>query len=131
MQRALWARTDGGLSAMAAVLFVALIGVSALAVEYGHGLLTDSENQRAADLAAVSGALIYNSTGSTTSMNSAVNNVAALNGVSGDATASLVNSPSGDGNQAVKVVVTTTEPLNFAHVITASTSLSISAEAFA
>jgi len=123
--------TRGGVSAMAAVLFVAVIGVSALAVEYGHGLLSESENQRAADLAAISGAVVYNSTSSTTSMNSAVNAVAALNGYSGDATGSLVTSPSGDGNQAVKVVVTTTDPLSLARVITASTSLPVSAASYA
>ena len=121
----------GSVSAMAGVLFVAVIGVSALAVEYGHGLLSESENQRAADLAAISGAVVYNSTTSTTSMNSAVNAVATLNGYSGDATGSLVTSPSGDGNQAVKVVITTTDPLSLARVITASTSLPVSAASYA
>jgi len=131
MRRALWAETRGSVSAMAGVLLAALIGFSALAVEYGHGLLSKSENQRAADLAAISGAVVYNSTSSTTSMNSAVNAVAALNGYSGDATASLVSSPSGDGNQAVKVVVSTTDPLFLAHVLTSAANLPVNAASYA
>jgi len=130
--KALLAQTRGGVSALSAVLIVALIGGSALATEYGHGLLMDAENQRVADLAAYSGAVIYNATSSNSALTAAVNNVVALNGLTAStATPSVVTSPSGSGNQAVKVVVTTSSPLFLARVITSATTLPVSAVAFA
>ena len=58
----------------------------------------------------------------TATMNSAVSNLAALNGLAaGAATASLVPSPSGDGNNAVQVTVTTTTPLYLAEVFQSQT----------
>ena len=132
MIRALFADTRGGISMLSAFLIVALIGCSALAVEYGRGLLSLSEDQRAADLAAYSAAAVYNAQGnSTTDMTAAANNVAALNGLSGAATASLVTSPSGDGNSAVKVVVRTTDPLDLARVLGNHTSLPVAAVSYA
>jgi hypothetical protein len=85
------------------------------------------ENQRIADIAAYSGALVYNSTGSTSSTDNAVSNVLALNGLPGsDASTSVVNSPSGDGNQAVQVTVTTSDPLLLARVLTTTANLPVS-----
>jgi hypothetical protein len=105
-----------------------VLGVSALAVEFGRGLFRHIENQRVADLAAYSGALVYNSTGSLTSAQSAVNNMVLLNGLtSSDASSSIVSSPNGDGNQAVQVVVTTSDPLYLAQVLTSNTTLPVSA----
>ena len=121
-----------GVTVLSTLLLIALIGVSALAVEYGQGLLQKAKNQRVADLAAYSGAMIYQSTSSTTSATSAVNNVMSLNGIpSGSATASLVSSPTGDGNQALKVSVTTTLPLFLARSITTSSRLPVTAVAYA
>ena len=117
---------------MSTLLFIALIGISSLAVEYGQGLLQKAENQRVADLAAYSGAMIYQTTSSTTSATAAVNNVTALNGIpTGGATSSLVSSPTGDGNNAIKVSVTTTIPLFLAQAITSSSSLSVNAVSYA
>src|SRR6185437_7049338 len=100
---------------IAALSLPALIAFSSLVAEYGHGLLVRTENQRVADLAAYAGALAYNSTASTDSMTSAVNQVAALNGVASSAVAAtLVSSPSGDGNQAVRVNLSTTLPVYLA-----------------
>ena len=62
--RRYWHDEQGAISILAAFVLVAVVGVSALALEYGHGLLQKVENQRAADLAAYGGALVYNSTGS-------------------------------------------------------------------
>src|SRR5487761_1384105 len=99
--RKLRADTGGSISIIAAFVLVGTIGVSALALEYGHALLQKTENQRAADLAAYGGALVYGSTSSRSDATSAANNIAALNGLSGDTTPSLVSSTTGDGNNAV------------------------------
>jgi hypothetical protein len=60
---------------LAALINVAMIGVSTLAPEYGDGLLQQVEDQRSADLAAYSRALVYNSTSSATSASSAAGNI--------------------------------------------------------
>ncbi len=125
------ADTGGSISILAAFVLVGAIGVSALALEYGHGLLQKTENQRAADLAAYAGALVYGSTSSSSDATSAASNIAALNGLSGDATPSVVSSPTGDGNNAVKVTVTSNVPLLLARVLTTSTTLPVSATAYA
>ncbi len=52
MSQILFRDRRAGVSVMSTLLFVALIGVSALTVEYGHGLLENAQNQRVADLAA-------------------------------------------------------------------------------
>ena len=125
------ADTAGSISILAAFVLVGAVGVSALALEYGHGLLEKTENQRAADLAAYGGALVYGSTGSSSDATSAANNIVALNGLSGDATPSVVTSPTGDGNNAVEVTVTSNVPLLLARVLTTSTTMPVSATAYA
>ena len=132
MARSLFADKRGGISVLSVFLIFALIGFSALAVEYGRGLLHQSEDQRVADLAAYSGAAVYASTGSKTSLSATASNVATLNGLAGAAaTATVVASPSGDGNQAVKVVVATSDTLYLSRVISGTTSLPVSAVAYA
>jgi hypothetical protein len=125
------ADTAGSISILAAFVLVGAVGVSALALEYGHGLLEKTENQRAADLAAYGGALVYGSTGSTSDATGAADNIVALNGLSGDATPSVVASPTGDGNNAVEVTVTSNVPLLLARVLTTSTTMPVSATAYA
>jgi hypothetical protein len=99
-----------------------------LAVEYGHGLLARSQDQRAADLAAYGAAVVYGNTSSTTTAQAAANNIAALNGIpAGGATYALVNSPTGDGNKAVQIGVTTTEPLVLARVLGTGNTLTVKA----
>ena len=126
-----WHDEQGAISILAAFVLVAVVGVSALALEYGHALLQKVENQRAADLASYGGALVYNSTGSTDSATSAANNIAALNGLSSGVTPTYVLSPSGDGNHAIKVTATTNQPLELARVLTPNTTLPVSATAYA
>ena len=119
-------------SIIAALSLPALIAFSSLVAEYGHGLLVKTENQRVSDLASYAGALAYNSTASTDSMTAAVNQVAALNGISSSSVAAtLVSSPSGDGNQAVRVNVSTTVPIYLASVVGGATSLSVKASSYA
>jgi len=82
MLRDMFDDARGSISVLSALTIVAVIGFSALALEFGNGLLQRVENQRIADIAAYGGALVYNSTGSTSSTSSAVGNIAALNGLS-------------------------------------------------
>jgi hypothetical protein len=109
-----------------------LASVAAFAVDLGTAYLAKGTNQRVADGAAYSGALAYNATASLATMNSAVSNLVALNGLAANAaSANLVVSPSGDGNQAVQVVVTTAEPLYMARIFQSGTTLSVSATSYA
>ncbi len=121
----------GAIGVLGALVLVGVVGVSALALEYGHGLLQKVENQRVADLAAYGGAIVYGSTSSTTSATAAAANIAGLNGIASGASPSVVSSPTGDGNNAVKVTVTTNVPLMLARVLTTSTTLPVSATAYA
>lgn len=125
----------GAIGVLGALALVSVIGVSALALEYGHALLARSENQRVADLAAYGGALVYNASGdSSTDAESAATNIAALNGVSGNGvtlTPSVVSSPTNDGNSAVEVTVTTHVPLLLARVLTTDTTLPVTATSWA
>jgi Flp pilus assembly protein TadG len=127
--RRLFGDRRGAISVLAAFVMVGVIGVSALALEYGHGLLQKTENQRVADLAAYAGALVYGSTTSTTSAENAASSIAVLNGLT--ATPTLVSSPTGDGNNAVKVTVTSNVPLLLARVLTTKTTMPVSATAYA
>jgi hypothetical protein len=132
MLRKLVADQRGAISVITAFSLTGLVGLAALALEYGSGLLHQVENQRIADLAAYSGALVYNSTASTSSATSAVNNIVTLNGLtSSDASTSVVSSPTGDGNDAVKVTVTTSSPLFLSRVVTTTTTMSVSATSYA
>ncbi|HEX3995040.1 MAG TPA: hypothetical protein VHX39_28020, partial [Acetobacteraceae bacterium] len=91
-----------------AAVIAMLAALGAVAVDLGTAYLAKVADQRAADSTAYAGALAYNVSSSVTTMNAAVSNLAALNGLPvGAASASLVASPSGDGNSAVRVTVTT------------------------
>ncbi|MGA3000128.1 MAG: hypothetical protein ABSE20_00240 [Acetobacteraceae bacterium] len=115
-----------------AAVIAMLAGLGAVAVDLGTAYLAKVADQRAADSTAYAGALAYNASSSVTSMNSAVSNLAALNGLPGGAAvAALVPSPSGDGNNAVQVTVTTSTPLFLAKVIQSSSTLSVSATSYA
>jgi Flp pilus assembly protein TadG len=130
--RDLFGDRRGAISIIAAFALVGLIGISALALEYGHALLQKTEDQRAADLAAYAGALVYGATTSQSDAKAAAANVAALNGFSStEAKPSFGLSPTGDSNSDVKVTVTSAVPLLLARVLTTSPSLPVSATASA
>jgi uncharacterized membrane protein len=142
ISRKLLCEERAAIGVLSAVSLAAVIGISALVVEYGHGLLQRSDNQRVADLAAYGGALvyntIYNATGSvasaTTSGESAATNIAALNGLTGvgiTVIPAIVTSPRLDGNNAMQVTVTTNLPMYLAEVLVASTSLPVKATSYA
>ncbi|HEY1588700.1 MAG TPA: pilus assembly protein TadG-related protein, partial [Rhodanobacter sp.] len=87
-----------------AAVIAMLAGLGAVAVDLGTAYLAKVADQRAADSSAYAGALAYNASGSVPTMNTAVSNLAALNGLpAGAAVAALVPSPTGDGNSAVRV----------------------------
>ena len=122
----------GNVAILSAVFITGLIGASGLTVEFGNALLNHMQDQRVADLAAIGGANVYNETSSASDVSAAVTNVATLNGISGASiTSALVNSPSGDGNQAVQVTVSTTVPLVLSRVIWSQASLPIKVTAYA
>lgn len=119
-------------SIIAALSLPALLAFSSLVGEYGHGLLIKTEDQRVADMAAYAGALAYNANGTTASATSAADAVATLNGVpSGSVSANVVSSPTGDGNKAVQVTVSSNLPIYLAQVVGGSSSLPVSAAAYA
>jgi Putative Flp pilus-assembly TadE/G-like len=121
-------------SVLSALSLAVVIGISALAVEFGHGLLQRSDNQRVADLAAYAGALVYNSGASATTAKGAASNIAALNGLTSSnatVTPAIVASPRANGNQAMQVTVTTSLPMYLAEVLMASTTLPVTATGYA
>jgi hypothetical protein len=115
-----------------AAVIAMLISMAALAVDLGTLYLAKTAGQRTADSAAYAGALAYNASTSTTTMSSAAGNLATLNGISaGSTSASLVTSPSGNGNNAVKVTVATAATLYLARVFQSATALSVTATSYA
>jgi uncharacterized membrane protein len=123
----------GAISVASALSLVAVIGIAALSVEFGHALLQRSDNQRVADLAAYGGALVYNNSGSNAATGAA-SNIAVLNGLTtGNAAvaADIVESPRGNGKLAMRVTVTTNLPMYLARVLTSGTVLPVTATAYA
>jgi len=49
----------GNITIMSALMMPGLIGIGALVLDFGYGLLTRIEHQRVADLAAYAGAVAY------------------------------------------------------------------------
>jgi hypothetical protein len=99
-------------------MLTALAGMAGLVTDYGSGLFNRLRDQRIADAAAIAGATIYDTTQSSSDMNTAVANVGALNGISsGNISATLINSPTGDGNKAVQVTVHSSVPLTFSRLL--------------
>ncbi len=130
--RALFTSRRASVSVLAAVILPVVAATSGLAAEYGFGLLASVQNQRVADLAAYGGALAYNSSASTTTMISAIDRVATLNGLAtSNISATVVNSPTGDGSQAVRVVVSTTVPRPLSGLLGGATTLPVSAFSYA
>ncbi|HQT78833.1 MAG: hypothetical protein B7Z80_24905 [Rhodospirillales bacterium 20-64-7] len=122
----------GSVLTLVAMSMLAIMGVAAFAVDLGGAFVARSQDQRLADLAAYAGAITYQSTQTMTAVDSAVARIATLNGLSSDAiTASLVSSPTGDGNSAVEATVATTSPLYLGGVLTGGSSMAVGAAAFA
>ena len=127
------ANEQGAIAILAAVMLPVVIGMIALAVEFGHGLLIRDETQRVADEAAYAGALAYAATGNQTSMLSAAQNVAVLNGVATTAVAAnlIASSPRDATSPAVQATITTDEPIVFGQVVGFGGSVTIKATSYA
>ena len=120
---------------LAAVIFPALVGMAGLATEYGNALLIKVKAQRIADAAAYGAAWAYSPANSsdtnTSAMNAAANRIALLNGiVTSDMAVSIGNSPSGDGNQAVRATVTMGVAVDLTKLINGGSQLSVTANAY-
>lgn len=114
---------SGNFTVLSAIMLTSLVGVGGLAVDYGNGLYNRLADQRIADIAAAAGARVYDETESNSAVATAVTNVGALNGVSSSAISdTIVNSPTGDGNKAVKVIVTSHAPLTLSRLMRPGTS---------
>jgi hypothetical protein len=121
----------GTVTIFAAVAFTLLVGFAGLVTEYGSAVLAREDTQRVADLAAYSGALAYSQAGPN-GLDVAVDRIGSLNGIAAaDLAASVGVSPSGDGNQAVQVTVTTQVPLTLSRVFGTASQLTVTASAYA
>lgn len=125
-------RRDGSVTVISALILPVLIAIVGLVAEYGNALLHKVEDQRIADMAAFAAATAYNAS-SSNSMSQVVDSIATMNGISSsDISASVVSSPSGDGNKAVEVTVTTQTPLMLTEVLNITqTSLTETATSYA
>jgi hypothetical protein len=118
----------GAIAILSAFVLVAVIGFSALAVEFGRGLFRHVQNQQTADIAAYSGALVYDATSSTSAVDSAVANIVRLNCLSCTVPPPVINTI----KQTVSVTVTTSDPLLLTRVLNANmANLPVSATATA
>jgi Flp pilus assembly protein TadG len=125
-------RREGSVSLISAAMLPILIGMVGMVAEYGNGLVQKVEDQRVADAAAFAAATAYEAS-SSNSLTSAAAAVASRNNIpNSGVSASLVTSPSGDGNSAVRVTVTSSQPLLLSAILGASASaLSVSATSYA
>ena len=129
---AFWHRRDGGIAITSALIMPVVIGIVSLVAEFGHGLVTQTENQRIADIAAYAAGLAYSSNGTTAAMTSAAQNLAILNGLpASSVTASLVSSPRSATAQAVNVNVKTIGGLLLAPVLGYGKMLPVNAKSYA
>ena len=130
--KSLFADKRGAITIVTALALPVVIGLIALAVEFGHGLLVRDETQRIADEAAYAAALAYVATGEQSSITPAAQNIAVLNGVpASGASASLVTSPRTSTDPAVQVTITTDEPIVFGRVLGFGGSVTIAPTSYA
>ena len=117
--RRLFADKRGAIAIIAALALPAVIGLVALAVEFGRGLLIRDETQRVADEAAYAGALAYVATGQQSSILPAAQAIAVLNGVpaTGVTASLLASSPRNAASQAVQATITTRETILLGQVV--------------
>lgn len=121
----------GNFVLIAALILPVLIGSAALAVEYGMGLVTRSQNQRIADMSAFAGALRYTAEQSESDMTAAALQVAALNGIAAEkVSVALVPSPRGEG-EAVRVHIAAERPIILGTILGADEILNIATLSYA
>lgn len=103
---------------MAALALPAMIGVAALAVEYGNALTIQTEHQRVSDAAAFAGALALGQGQSEDAMRASALNIGQLHGIAASQmTVALVASPRSAGSKAVSVSIASPHALFLAKVL--------------
>ncbi len=121
--RALLRDESGAIVIVAALSLLVLMGAAAMALDLSEIYFIQSLDQRIADQSALAAAFAYGqSSSSTTAAQNASSSLAVTNGAGNSTvTTTIVNSPSGDGNKAAKVVVTTPVSISpFGRYITTS-----------
>jgi len=109
-----------------------LIGMSALALEYGGAVLAKVETQRVADLSANAGATAYARRQNVSDMTMAAQGVAILNGIArANVGVTLEPSPVDPGSNAVRVTITTQRTLVLARVLNTRQYLDVEVDALA
>lgn len=122
---------DGNILIMGALLLPVLLGIAALVLEFGGGLLVRATNQRNADIAAYAGAVHYSSSKSQDQMRAGALAAARLNGLKDAQVAvELVPSPRGVGD-AVRVRITDQQSIVLGTLLGANPSLNITVESYA
>jgi Flp pilus assembly protein TadG len=117
--------TGGSIAITAAICLLLLMGAAALAVDLAQLYLTKANDQRIADQSALAAGFAYSqSGGSSATAQTAAASLAVSNGAgSSTVTATIVTSPSGDGNKAAMVTVQTPVSLTpFAQRLTATSA---------
>ena len=123
---------SGNVAIIVAATLPLIVGITALVVEYGNGLVIQAQNQRVADLAAYAGAVAYSAGQSTTRMTAAAQGVAGLNGVaSANLAVALVVSPAASSSQAVRATILVQQPLFLAPILGAGPSQAITSVSYA
>lgn len=122
----------GSVAALGAAVVAALLAAGALGVELGDAYVAKARNQRVADVAAIGAALSGQwDSANAVAQNSAMNLVL-LNGLlANNVVAAVASSPTGDGENAAQVDVTTSIPLNFARVLGFGAGMNVSSRAIA
>jgi hypothetical protein len=126
----------GAIAILAAMSLLMLVTASAMALDVANLYLAQSTNQWIADQSALAAAFAYSQSGnSLTTAQNAASSMAVVNGA-GSATvnATIGASPSGDGHNALKVVVTlpvTLSPFGRTIAQAGATSITVSATAYA
>ncbi len=132
MMQGLFKARKAGVMIFMAFTSLGIIAIAAFAINLGNAYSTLSRAQRLADVAAYAGAVSYHNAGTTTALNAAVARMATLNGLSSSAIAgSLTASPTGDGNSAVKTLITMANPLYFSSMGTGGRTISIGSTSYA
>jgi hypothetical protein len=123
----------GSILVLTVLATLAVIAIQAFAVDLGGGFVARAQDQRIADMAAYAAAVAYSGNGgSTSALTAAASRIATLNGLASNAvSASLVTSPTGDGNSAVKAVVSTTVPIYLSGVLGNGPTIPVAATSYA
>lgn len=124
--RRLLAAQSGSIMVMAAFSLTAVMGMTGLAVEVGNGYYAKVRNQRVADMAALGGALAYQTSSDVDKAKYVVKDIVAASGLSAVPSVT-VNTTAG----TVTVGVTTAVPIRLASLISNAASFSVSTTAVA